>query len=95
MTMRRLFSIPDPMLSFQQYVRYYHMDIHDLSDDELQTELWSLRPLLYWLPHEKRWIKDRVRELEREYSRRHYAQKPQPIKTAVEPQNKILRKVDL
>jgi len=71
------------------------MDIPDLSDDELQIELWSLRPLLYWLPQEKRWIKDRVRELEKEYGRRHYAQKPHPIKTAVEPQNKILRKVDL
>jgi hypothetical protein len=32
MTTRRLFDIPDPMLSFQQYVRYYHMDIPDLSD---------------------------------------------------------------
>ena len=95
MTTRRLFNIPNPMLSFQQYVRYYHMDIPDLSDDELQTELWSLRPLLYLLPPEKRWIRDRVRELAKEYGRRHYAQKPRPIKTAVESQNKILRKVDL
>jgi hypothetical protein len=83
------------MLSIQQYVRYYHMDIPDLSEDELQAELWSLRPLLYCLTPEKQWIRDRVRELGKEYGRRHYAQKPQPLKTSVESQNKVLRAVDL
>ena len=87
--------IPDPMRSIQQFVRYNHLDIPDLNDDELQAELWSLRSLLYRLPPEKRWIRDRVRELGKEYSRRHYAQKPQPIKTSVESPNKVLRTVDL
>ena len=55
--------IPDPMRSIQQFVRYNHLDIPDLNDDELQAELWSLRSLLYRLPPEKQWIRDRVRDL--------------------------------
>ena len=91
--MRRI--IPDPMRSIQQFVRYNHLDIPDLNDDELQAELWSLRSLLYRLPPEKRWIRDRVRELGKEYSHRHYAQNPKPVKKVVESQNKVLRAVDL
>ena len=87
--------IPDPMRSIQQFVRYNHLDIPDLNDDELQAELWSLRSLLYRLPPEKQWIRDRVRELGKEYSHRHYTQTPKPIKKVVESQNKVLRTVDL
>ena len=83
------------MRSIQQFVRYNHLDIPDLNDDELQAELWSLRSLLYRLPPEKRWIRDRVRELGKEYSHRHYAQNPKPIKKVVESHNKVLRTVDL
>jgi hypothetical protein len=87
--------IPDPMRSIQQFVRYNHLDIPDLNDDELQAELWSLRSLLYLLPPEKQWIRDRVRELGKEYNHRHYAQNPKPVKKVVESQNKVLRAVDL
>jgi len=95
MIIRIVFDIPDPMNSYQQFIKFNHFDIPDLTDEDLQTEFFSLRSLLYWLPPDKVWIKERVRELGKEYGRRHYAQKPRPIKTAVESQNKILRKVDL
>jgi len=72
-------DIPDPLRSYQQFIRFYHLDIPDLKDDELQTEFYSLRALLYWLPPEKRWIKDRVRELGKEYGRRHYGQNNQSV----------------
>lgn len=67
------FSMPDPMYSYQQFIRYNHLDIPDLDDEELKEELWSLRSLLFWLPP-RHWIRDRVRELGKEYGRRHYAQ---------------------
>jgi hypothetical protein len=90
-----LFNIPDPMNSYQQFIRYNHLDIPDMKDDDLQTEFYSLRALLYWLPPDKQWIKERVRELGKEYGRRHYAQNQLPSKTSNEPQNKVLRTVDL
>jgi hypothetical protein len=92
-----LFNIPDPMNSYQQFIRYNHLDIPDMKDDDLQTEFYSLRALLYWLPPDKQWIKERVRELGKEYGRRHYVQNQNQltVKTSSEPQNKVLRTVDL
>jgi hypothetical protein len=72
-----LINIPDPMRSYQQFIRFNHLDIPELKDDELQAEFYSLRALLYWLPPGKEWIKERVRELGKEYGRRHYAQNVQ------------------
>ena len=89
-------DIPDPLRSYQQFIRFYHLDIPDLKDDELQTEFNSLRALLYWLPPEKRWIKDRVRELGKEYGRRHYAQNNQTFqKPQLQKGNKLSRTVEL
>ena len=78
MTMMQLFDIPDPLNSIQQYDRYYHLDIPYLKDEDLQAELWSLRPLIFRLPPEKSWIKERVRELAKEYARRHFRTTQQP-----------------
>ena len=47
-----------------------------------RSEYFSLRSLLYWLPPDKQWIKERVRELGKEYGRRHYAQKQPALKTS-------------
>ena len=75
-TVQMLAEIPEPMATFQQFNRFNHFDIPDLSDEELKEELWSLRSLLFWLPP-RHWIRDRVRELGKEYGRRHYAQNTQ------------------
>ena len=69
---RQIFAIPDPMYSYQQFIRFHHLDITDLSEDELQNEFFSLRSQLYRLPPDKVWIKKRVRELGKEIARRHY-----------------------
>ncbi len=74
--LRQVLTIPDPMCSAQQFARYNHLDIPDMADEELETELWALRSLLFWLPPQH-WIRDRVQELGKEYGRRHYTQRPQ------------------
>jgi hypothetical protein len=90
-----LFHIPNPMNTAQEFSRFYHLDIQNLSDEELSTEFYSLRSILYWLPPDKQWIKQRVQELGKEYGRRHYAQQTQPAKTTIESQSKVLRTVEL
>jgi hypothetical protein len=91
MTNRMLFNIPDPMNSIQQFNRFYQLDIPYLKDEDLQAELWCLRSLLFRLPPEKSWIKERARELAKEYARRHYRTTQQPqIST-----NKIVKGVEL
>ena len=80
MTNRMLFNIPNPMYSVQQFNRYYHLDIPDLTDEAVQEELWSLRPLLFRLLHGKEWIKERVFELTKEYNRRRYFKRVQARK---------------
>jgi len=80
MTNRMLFNIPNPMYSVQQFNRYYHLDIPDLTDEAIQEELWSLRPLLFRLPPCKEWIKERVFELTKEYNRRRYFKRVQARK---------------
>lgn len=71
-----LFNIPDPLRSYQQFVRFNHLDIPDLKDEELRQELGSLRCLLHWLPP-RHWIRDRVQELGKEYGRRCFTQNNQ------------------
>jgi len=80
MTNRILFNIPNPMYSIQQYDRHHHLDIPDLTDEAIQEELWSLRPLLFRLPPSKEWIKERVFELTKESNRRRYSKKVQARK---------------
>jgi hypothetical protein len=62
--------IPDPMRSLQQYERFHHSDISDLSDSDLLEELWALRPFLWELPSDH-WLRGRCLELERDLKRRH------------------------
>lgn len=61
--------IPDPLNSDRQYARFYHLDLSDLEDIELTDELNYLRPLLWGLPADH-WLRERVRELEKELSKR-------------------------
>jgi hypothetical protein len=85
------------MYSAQKYARFYHLDIPDLSDEDLSTEFYSLRSMLYWLPPNKMWIAERIKELGKEYGRRHYAEKQQQSTRLSNelPTGKVLRKVDL
>ena len=80
MTNRILLNIPNPMYSVQQYNRYYHLDIPDLTDEAIQEELWSLCPLLFGLLPGNKWIKERVFELTKEYNRRRYFKRVQARK---------------
>lgn len=61
--------IPNPVESDTQYNRYCHYDIADLELSDLQDELYCLRPLLWGLPKDD-WLRERVKMLERELSKR-------------------------
>jgi len=63
--------IPNPVESANQYERYYHHDIPGLEVSDIRDELYALRPLLWGLPKVD-WIRERVRELEKELARRPY-----------------------
>jgi len=80
MTNRMLFNIPNPMYSDQQFYRYYYWDIPYLKDENIQAELWALCPLLFCLPPDKEWIRERVQELTKENNRRRYSKRIQARK---------------
>jgi len=61
--------VPDPLNSDRQYYQFYHLDLPDLDDTELTDELYTLRPLLRRLPLEH-WLRERVKMLEKELSKR-------------------------
>lgn len=61
--------IPEPFSSDQQYARFYHLNLSELGDIELTDELHYLWPLLWGLPPEH-WLRERVKALEAEISRR-------------------------
>ena len=42
--------VPDPLISDRQYDSFYHLDLAELSNTELQDELYFRRPLLWRLP---------------------------------------------
>ena len=63
--------IPDPLSSDRQYERFYHLDLPELEDTELKDELHYLRPLVWGLPVEH-WLRERVKALEAETSKRRY-----------------------
>lgn len=65
---------PNPLESDAQHERYYHLDIPYLELDQIREELYALRPLLWGLP-EGDWIRERVRKLEAERTRRRYGDK--------------------
>jgi len=85
-------TIPDPMYSDYQYARFYHLDVSHLSDEELKSELWSYRSLLYWLPP-RHWIRDRERELGKEYGKRFYQRTTQP--STPSSSKKLIKTVEL
>ena len=61
--------VPDPLVSDRQYDRFYHLDLSELRDVELEDELNYLRPLLWRLDSEH-WLRERVRMLEMEMTKR-------------------------
>jgi len=63
--------IPDPLSSDREYNRFHSLDIADLEDMELTDELHYLRPLLWGLDSEH-WLRERVKALEAETSKRRY-----------------------
>lgn len=61
--------VPIPLSSLEQYYRFHHIDIPCLKDNELTDELYALRSLLWGLPDDH-WLRERVRMLEHELSKR-------------------------
>jgi len=59
---------PNPLSSDVEYRRYYHFDIPYLELDDLQDELYALRPVLWGLPP-THWLRERVKILERPIKR--------------------------
>jgi hypothetical protein len=68
--MARDILIPDPLVSDQQYARFYHFDIPSLEDTDLIDELHMLRPLLWWRLPSDPWLRERVKMLEQELAKR-------------------------
>ena len=75
MTMKTL--IPNPLDSLEQYLRYSHLDLTQLEDDELADEFYALRPLLWRLPSDH-WLRERVKMLEHELTKRKWDTKAKP-----------------
>lgn len=63
--------VPDPLSSDQQYARFYHLDLSEMEDIELTDELHYLRSLLWGLDS-SHWLRERVKALEAETSKRRY-----------------------
>jgi hypothetical protein len=57
--------VPDPLLSLDEYCRFYHLDLCGLQDEELRDEFHALRPLLWGLPR-NHWFRERVERLRNE-----------------------------
>lgn len=61
--------IPNPLMTDRQYDRFYHLDLTELRDTELQDEIDFLRPLLWGIPDDH-WLRERVNKLEAEIVKR-------------------------
>ena len=61
--------IPDPLNSYEQFLRFNHLDIEALTDSKLTDEFYALRPLLWGLSDDH-WLRERVKMLEAEISKR-------------------------
>ncbi|MFC2034883.1 hypothetical protein ACFLUJ_02045 [Chloroflexota bacterium] len=64
-------SVPNPLISEQEYARFYHLDIPELENVELTDELHYFRSLLWGLPTEH-WLRERVSQLEAELQKRKF-----------------------
>lgn len=62
-------SIPNPLESDKQYLRFYHLDIASLETSELIDEFNTLRPQLWQLSADD-WRRERVAAIIHELSRR-------------------------
>jgi len=62
--------IPNPLQSDSEYDRYYHYDIPNLELSDVRDELYALRCLLWWDLPGGHWLRERVRLLGIELSKR-------------------------
>jgi|GEM_PF-2376661 len=62
-------SIPDPLVSDRQYLRFHHLDLSEMEDSKLLGEYHYLRSHLWDLPDDH-WPHERVRMLETELIKR-------------------------
>jgi hypothetical protein len=63
--------VPDPVETEEQYRRFWHLDIAGLDDTDIIDELHALRPLLWWKLPGDEWLRERVRMLGIELTKRH------------------------
>jgi hypothetical protein len=66
--------IPDPLNSDVEYDRFNHFDIPELDDTQVMDELNYIKALLWGLPVDH-WLRERVKALESELSRRRFTTK--------------------
>jgi hypothetical protein len=69
--------IPDPLNSDAEYARFHFLDIPELDNIELRDELNYIKALLWGIPAEH-WLRERVRQLETEITRRKYSDSQLP-----------------
>ena len=70
--------VPNPLESDNQYERYYHYDLPGADLSDLQDELYALRPMLWWKIDDTGWLRERVRQLEAEITKRKYSDSQSP-----------------
>lgn len=63
--------VPDPLDTYSQYARFYHLDIAVSADSDLIEEVWAIRSLLWGLPADD-WLRERHQKLEAELRKRHW-----------------------
>ena len=80
-------SIPNPLDSDREYLRYYHYDLVDMEIGDLLCELCAARCQLWLLKSDRfahilgffeqqrriRWLKERISRIEAELRKRRYA----------------------
>jgi len=84
--------VPDPCDTYAAWRRYYHHDISELELSELVDELHALRPFLWGLPR-NHWLRERVRVLENELTKRKYAE-PQLPKPKSRPSPRVKHQLE-
>jgi hypothetical protein len=83
--------VPNPLSSLEQYLRFWHLDLAHLADNDLMDEFHALRPLLWGLPPDH-WLRRRVQLLKGEMDKRSYSVK---YNKTIRPKPKLAEGVKL
>lgn len=98
-------SIPNPLDSDKEYLRYYHYDLADMEIEDLLCELCATRCQLWLLKSDRfarivglfeqgrriEWLRERISRIEIELKKRRYATQ----ETRSQPKSKLAKGVTL